>query len=60
MTHWNDKHVSKSDLVGKRLSEATESDASSLLDRRILILKSSVDDGPELSDVRLNELGTAL
>lgn len=59
-THRNDGLMSESDLVRKRLSEAAKSDACSLLDRSVLILKSSVDDGPELSDVGFNELRAAL
>lgn len=49
-----------STLLGQPLAEAAESDASSLLDHRLGVLETSLDDGPELSDVRSNELGATL
>ena len=49
-----------STLLRQPLAEATKSDASSLLDHGLGILETSLDDGPELSDVRSNELGATL
>lgn len=59
-TYGDNGLVLGSTLLRQPLAEATKSDASSLLDHRLGILKTSLDDGPKLSDVRSNELGATL
>jgi hypothetical protein len=52
--------VSRSTILRQPLAQATESDASSLLDDRLRVLKTGVDDRPELIDMRSDELGATL